>query len=73
MTWLVPLPIVLPLVGAALSILAGRSRAAQRVIGITILAALASSVAGALASRALQSKPPRERREPTRFVATKRD
>ena len=40
MTWLVPLPIVLPLVGAALSILMGRSRPAQRVIGITILAAL---------------------------------
>ena len=34
MTWLVPLPIVLPLVGAALSILVGRSRAAQRVVGI---------------------------------------
>jgi multicomponent Na+:H+ antiporter subunit D len=37
-TWLVPLPVVLPLVGAALSILAGRSRKAQRLIGITILA-----------------------------------
>ncbi len=40
MTWLVPLPIVLPLIGAALSILFGRSRVAQRVIGITILVVL---------------------------------
>jgi multicomponent Na+:H+ antiporter subunit D len=39
-TWLVPLPIVLPLVGAGLSILAGRSRIAQRVIGILVLGAL---------------------------------
>jgi multicomponent Na+:H+ antiporter subunit D len=40
MTWLVPLPIVLPLVGAALSILVGRSRRAQRAIGVSILATL---------------------------------
>jgi multicomponent Na+:H+ antiporter subunit D len=40
MTWLVPMPIVLPLVAAALSILVGRSRATQRVIGVTTLAAL---------------------------------
>jgi multicomponent Na+:H+ antiporter subunit D len=40
MSWLVPVPIVLPLLGAALSILAGRSRVAQRVIGVTILTAL---------------------------------
>ena len=40
MTWLVPVPIVLPLAGAALSILVGRSRAAQRSIGIGVLAAL---------------------------------
>jgi multicomponent Na+:H+ antiporter subunit D len=39
-TWLVPLPVVLPLAGAALSILVGRSRVAQRVIGITVLASL---------------------------------
>jgi multicomponent Na+:H+ antiporter subunit D len=39
-TWLVPLPIVLPLVGAALSVLAGRSRVAQRVIGTVTLATL---------------------------------
>jgi len=39
-TWLVPLPIVMPLVGAALSILVGRSRLAQRVVGVTILGAL---------------------------------
>jgi multicomponent Na+:H+ antiporter subunit D len=37
---LVPIPIVLPLVGAALSVLVGRSRWAQRVVGITVLAAL---------------------------------
>jgi multicomponent Na+:H+ antiporter subunit D len=34
---LVPLPIVLPLVGAALSILTGRSRVVQRVVGLTVL------------------------------------
>ncbi len=37
MSWLVPVPIILPLLGAALSILAGRSRLAQRAIGITVL------------------------------------
>jgi len=40
LSWLVPVPIVLPLIGAALSVLVGRSRRAQRVIGVTILAAL---------------------------------
>lgn len=40
MTALLPLPIVLPLLGAALSILVGRSRTAQRVIGITVLSAV---------------------------------
>ncbi len=40
MTWMVPVPIVLPLVGAAISILVGRSRVAQRIVGITILAVL---------------------------------
>jgi multicomponent Na+:H+ antiporter subunit D len=39
-SWLVPVPIVLPLIGAALSILVGRSRRAQRVIGLTVLTAL---------------------------------
>jgi multicomponent Na+:H+ antiporter subunit D len=39
-TWLVPLPVVLPLVGAALSILFGRSRDAQRVVGLSVLVAL---------------------------------
>jgi multicomponent Na+:H+ antiporter subunit D len=39
-TWLVPLPIVLPLLGAALSVLVGRSRVAQRVVGVTVLVAL---------------------------------
>jgi multicomponent Na+:H+ antiporter subunit D len=37
MNALLPVPILLPLLGAALSILAGRSRAAQRVIALTIL------------------------------------
>jgi multicomponent Na+:H+ antiporter subunit D len=37
MSWLVALPVVLPLLGAALSILVGRSRPTQRVIGVTIL------------------------------------
>jgi multicomponent Na+:H+ antiporter subunit D len=36
-TWLLPVPFLAPLVGAAVSILLGRSRVAQRVIGITIL------------------------------------
>jgi multicomponent Na+:H+ antiporter subunit D len=39
-TWLVPMPIVLPLVGASLSILLGRSRGAQRVVAIATLVAL---------------------------------
>jgi multicomponent Na+:H+ antiporter subunit D len=37
-SWLVPVPIVLPLLGAAVSILVGRSRVAQRVVGVSILA-----------------------------------
>ncbi|MDQ4131639.1 MAG: Na+/H+ antiporter subunit D [Actinomycetota bacterium] len=40
MTSLVALPIVLPLLGAALSIVVGRSRLAQRVIGVTVLTAV---------------------------------
>jgi multicomponent Na+:H+ antiporter subunit D len=40
MTQLVPLPIVLPLLGAAVSILVGRWRLAQRVVGVGVLAAL---------------------------------
>ncbi len=40
MNALVPLPILLPLIGAALSILLGRSRTAQRVLSITILTAV---------------------------------
>ncbi len=40
MSWLVPLPIVLPLVGAALSILVGRWRTAQRAIGVVVLGTL---------------------------------
>ena len=38
MSWLVAVPVVLPLIGAALSVLFGRSRATQRAISITILA-----------------------------------
>ena len=46
MTWLVPLPILLPLVAAALSVLVGRSRGAQRAVGVSALVVLvASSVA----------------------------
>lgn len=40
MSWLVPLPILLPLAGAALSILVGRSRLAQRIIGVGVLTAV---------------------------------
>ncbi|HEX2119920.1 MAG TPA: Na+/H+ antiporter subunit D [Acidimicrobiales bacterium] len=40
MTWLVPLPIVLPLLGAALSVQVGRSRVAQRVIGVSVLSSV---------------------------------
>jgi multicomponent Na+:H+ antiporter subunit D len=38
--FLVPLPVVLPLVGAALSILVGRWKRAQRIVGVTVLAIL---------------------------------
>jgi multicomponent Na+:H+ antiporter subunit D len=38
MSWLVPVPIVLPLLGAAVSILVGRSRVAQRAIAVSSLA-----------------------------------
>lgn len=40
MSWLVAVPVALPLVGAAVSILVGRSRTAQRAVGITVLATL---------------------------------
>ncbi len=40
MTLVLPLPIVLPLLAAALCVLTGRSRNAQRVIGLTTLTAL---------------------------------
>ncbi len=40
MTRIVALPVVLPLVGAALSILFGRSRVLQRAIGVTVLVAV---------------------------------
>jgi multicomponent Na+:H+ antiporter subunit D len=48
MSWLVPLPIVLPLFGAAISILAGRSRVAQRVIGVSVLTAVVGVAAALL-------------------------
>ena len=48
MSWLVPLPIVLPLLGAALCILAGRSRLAQRVIGASVLTAVVGVAAALL-------------------------
>jgi multicomponent Na+:H+ antiporter subunit D len=38
MSWLVAVPIVVPLIGAALSILVGRLRVVQRIIGVTCLA-----------------------------------
>ena len=45
-TLLLTLPIVLPVIGAGISILVGRSRAAQRVIGLTVLSTvLVSAVA----------------------------
>jgi multicomponent Na+:H+ antiporter subunit D len=46
MSRLVPLPLLLPLIGAAVSILTGRSRTVQRIVGVTALtAALGVSVA----------------------------
>jgi multicomponent Na+:H+ antiporter subunit D len=39
MNHLVPLPVLLPLIGAGLSILLGRSRAAQRAVSLTVLTA----------------------------------
>ena len=38
MSWLVAFPIVVPLIGAALCVLFGRSRATQRLISVSILA-----------------------------------
>ena len=43
MTWLVPLPVVLPLLGAAVSILVGRSRLAQRIIALAVLTTLVAA------------------------------
>ncbi|HXH57713.1 Na+/H+ antiporter subunit D [Iamia sp.] len=42
---LLPLPVLLPLIGAALSILVGRSRLAQRVVGISTLVAVTAIAA----------------------------
>ncbi|MCB0976635.1 MAG: Na+/H+ antiporter subunit D [Acidimicrobiales bacterium] len=45
MTWLLPLPIVLPLLGASLSVLAGRAKGLQRTVGlVTLLASTVVSV-----------------------------
>lgn len=41
MSWLLPLPMLLPMLGAALSIVASRSAALQRIVGIVVLAAVA--------------------------------
>jgi multicomponent Na+:H+ antiporter subunit D len=43
--WLVPLPILVPLVAAGLSIVVGRSRLAQRIIGIATLGSLVAVAA----------------------------
>ena len=59
MRWLVPVPVVLPLVGAALSILGGRSRAAQRAIGLTVLLTLVVVAARLAACTALAADPTR--------------
>lgn len=50
MNTLLPLPVVLPLFAAALCILTGRSRTAQRAIGLTTLTALVP-IAGAILLR----------------------
>jgi len=45
MNWLVTTPVVLPLIGAGVSILVGRSRLAQRTVGITVLSLLVAIAA----------------------------
>ncbi len=45
MTFLLAAPIVLPLIGAGVSITVGRSRATQRAIGVAVLAAVAACAA----------------------------
>ena len=40
MTRLLPLPVVLPLLGAGISVVVGRSRTAQRVVAISVLSAV---------------------------------
>ena len=41
MTTLITLPVLLPILGAAVTVVAGRSAVAQRVIGIVVLVAVA--------------------------------
>ena len=48
MNALIPLPVVLPLLGAAVSILVGRSRRAQRVVGISVLATITAAAVAIL-------------------------
>ena len=51
MNWLIPMPIVLPLLASALCMLVGRSRTAQRAVSLTALSlASAASVALVVAS-----------------------
>ncbi len=45
MDLLVPAPVLLPLAGAALSIVSGRSRSVQRAIGVTVLAGVLACTA----------------------------
>ena len=47
MTWLVPLPVLLPLLGAGLTLVIGRHPHLQRVVSVTALA-LVVVVAGVL-------------------------
>ncbi len=45
LTWLVPLPVVLPLIGAGLAVVAGRRTTIQRVISVsTLLSVLTASI-----------------------------
>ncbi|HEY8524604.1 MAG TPA: Na+/H+ antiporter subunit D, partial [Acidimicrobiales bacterium] len=49
MTAVVPLPVLLPLLGAAVSLAAGRSRGLQRAVGVTTLVAVSAVAAVLLA------------------------
>jgi multicomponent Na+:H+ antiporter subunit D len=47
MSWLLPLPVLLPMLGAALTVVGSRSATLQRVVGIVVLVAVAA-LAGVL-------------------------